>query len=89
MGLVYNDNEVKGNGYFDINKFDPNRMWLVHYRNSLYLSFMLANGNMVERHQASKELVICEHKMKFWARDHRFSHDQSLIDAEKAKREWK
>jgi hypothetical protein len=88
MGLCYSDNEQRGSGYFDIDKFNPNRMWLVHYRNSLYLGFMLKNGDRLERHQASKELVIAERKMAFWKRDSRFNHDQSLKDAIMAKKEW-
>lgn len=91
MGLVYDTDEKAkylGKG-FDISKFNPNKMWLTHYKNSLYLGFMLANGNMVERHQASNELKKAESKMAFWARDHRFSHEQSLKDAAQAKKEWR
>jgi hypothetical protein len=89
MGLVYEDNGTFSSLGFDINKINPNKMWLTHYKNSLYLGFMLAHGTMIERHQASKELKIAERKMAFWARDHRFNHDQSLVDATKAKKEWR
>lgn len=92
MGLVYDTDEKSKylhKGGFDITKFNPNKMWLTHYNNSLYLGFMLANGNRTERHQASLELAKAETKMAFWARDHRFNHEQSVKDAAEAKRKWK
>jgi len=89
MSLVYDDQPAPTRFGFDASKVNPNKMWLTHYNNSLYLGFMLQNGTMIERHQASKELKICDRKMAFWARDSRLRHAQSLEDAAKAKRSWK
>lgn len=88
MSLIYNENEPKSSGRFDINKFNPNKMWLTHYKNSLFLTFMMINGDFTERVQATREMIICDRKMAFWKRDSRFDHKQMITDATKAKKEW-
>lgn len=88
MGLIYEENPVRMAGSFNPAKCNANDQWLKHFKNSLYLSFMLKHGNRVERHQASKELVICERKMAYWSRQPHFVQRKSQEDAIRAKKEW-
>lgn len=71
-----------------ISDFDATKVCLNHYRNMLYLTFMSNNGNIVEKHQANKELDICRRKIKFWKRQNNFCDDVFTSAAEKENKKW-
>jgi hypothetical protein len=50
---------------------------------------MLANGNMKERAQASKELAICDKKMSYMEKHANFCWDAVLPEIEKLKKLWR
>lgn len=86
--LCYEENTKRMEKSFDPLRCDAVGSWGKHFFNSLYLTFMLQNGTMSERHQASKELPICERKMKYWERQPHFDRQQSATLAIKMKRDW-
>lgn len=57
---------------FDPLRCDAVKAYMKHYENFLFLDFMVQNGTIAEKHQASKELEICKRKMKFWERQPHF-----------------
>lgn len=77
--IFYTDTGPKSD--FDpnlINRLNPNTMYIKHLENLFYLKFLeLKSDNMVERHQAKKEIEICNKKLKFWERK---ITNQDLID---------
>lgn len=91
MALVY-DESVKGEGGFmtqaQFLAANPMKPWRMHYDNGLYLKFMLEKGTMEERHQASKELVICERRKRYWERHPQFNAEAAARVAAQAKKEW-
>lgn len=61
-----------------INRLNPNTQYIKHLENLFYLKFLeLKSDNMVERHQAKKEIDICNKKLQFWERK---IDNQELID---------
>lgn len=89
MGLVYNENEVYSGPPISYNKINANRSYLRHYSNSLLLAFVIRNGTMAERVQASKELTICERKMERMEKHANFDWNAVLPEIEKLKKMWK
>ena len=89
MALIYSDTEVRGNfSGIDIYKMNPHTPYLHHFENSMYLSFMLANGTTAEKIQASKELKICERKMAFWRRHPMFIQSEMAQKTLDIKKKW-
>lgn len=89
--LCYEHNSTRRELPFNFNPLRVNavKKYLEHYSNSLYLAFMLENGTMRERSEASKELTICERKMLYWERQPHFIRDEANRGIEKLKRQWK
>lgn len=90
MFLVYKDNpQFDGPNEFNPNRFDPNKMMRYHLKNYFFLKFILMNSDdTVEKHRASKELDVCERKMKFWQNHYAFCEDEYEIDLEDMKKDW-
>lgn len=56
-----------------ISNLDPNVMYLKHYENLMYLTFIANRSeSIIEKFQAQKELVVCERKLEFWKKKHGF-----------------
>lgn len=88
MCLIYSDTPASFTGSFDLSKADANRHWLTHYRNSLFLAFIMQRGTTIEKQKASKELAIAERKMTYWENHHNFVAATAQRDAGTAKKEW-
>lgn len=88
MFLVYDDQPSRSNANFDPSRINANKCYLEHYANSLYLLFMLQNGTMEERAQASKELALCDRKLKFHEHHPNFDWEFVRPRAEKVKKNW-
>lgn len=87
--LVYDDKSVRQSGPpFDPLRVNAVKAYMKHYDNYLYLTFMLSSGNVVEKHQASKELAICERKLEYWRRQPHFIQSEANAAMIQAKRRW-
>jgi len=69
---------------------DGTRGYLRHYDNYLYLSFVFNNplATMVEKHQAGKELKMCERKLAFWKRHPTYNDKKAIEEVIKKKKQW-
>lgn len=89
MSLVYEENPVRTNSDISfLSKLDPTKMALKHFDNSLYLTFMLQNGDRIERHQASKELVIAQKKIDYWKRNREFDNEMFTEKCRELSKKW-
>jgi len=90
MAFIYADREPQSAFQIPYHKQNAVASYLRHYDNYLYLQFILMQSDkMMEKVQASKELGICERKMKHW--EHHANYDQAvaLAGIEELKRKWK
>jgi hypothetical protein len=52
-----------------VNRLNPNTMYIKHLENLYVLKFIeLKSDKFFEKAQATKEIKICEKKLKFWER---------------------
>jgi hypothetical protein len=75
MMFFYSDTEKKSSfkGSFNASNYNPNDMICKHLENYFFLKFILLKSeDRIEKHQASKELDICERKMNFWKKQRSF-----------------
>lgn len=86
--FFYSDEGGPHNGSFNVGQLDPTAQYIKHFENSLFLTFMAVNGTLIEKHQASKELAICEKKMKFWKKFHSFDGKKADLMSIEAKKKW-
>lgn len=62
---------------------------LEHYSNLLTLTFLLKSSKDTrEKMQVTKEMGICERKIKWWMRQHNFSHEEYVRECVKLKSMW-
>lgn len=87
--LIYDDSPQPGGFRGPPNTSNPNRPYRKHLENYYYLLFMSENGSPAEKHQAQKELLICERKLKWWKAQPAFSIEQAGRDTQELKRQWK
>ena len=89
--LLYEENPVYSKPFNrgSLYRMNATKQALTHFENSLYLSFMLSNGNTSEKRDASKELVICEKKIEFWKKMPSFDHEEFLRGCAAAKKIWR
>ena len=87
--FCYSDNQPRSATPVNVWKMNPNKAFMSHYSNFLYLDFILNNGTYQERQQARKELTICERKMKFWERHPDFNKETVRMEKEKLHLAWK
>lgn len=85
--LIYDETPLRTNSSL-VADLDGTAMFLTHFKNSLMLKFFLANGTVQEKAQASREMVICERKMKYWRNHPRYIQEMAATGAEKIKAEW-
>ena len=86
----YSDTEPKGSfGGFKTPP-NPNVMWLRHYANYIELSWMQASPLLshVERRQVSKELEICDRKLKYWYQKDEWNLGECQAEIDRLKTLW-
>ena len=67
---------------------NPTACYLKHYENMLYLRFIAENSDdRLEKHQAEKEMRICQRKLDYWAR--LYNHDEALKGMQALKQKWR
>ena len=89
MAFIYSDNEPPSKNVVPYDKQNATKSYLRHYDNYLFLQFLLMRSDrMSEKVQASKELGICERKMKHWTHHPNYDHATVLAEVNKKKREW-
>lgn len=88
MSICYDENERYNGPPISYYKINANKSYLRHYENSLLLQFMLQNGNMKERADASKELAICDKKMNYMEKHANFVWEAVLPEIERLKKLW-
>jgi hypothetical protein len=87
--LIYNENESKGEySGPPINSLNPNTQFRKHLENWFFLKLTLRNGNMIDRHKASKELAICDRKLEFWRKKRSFDEKQAERDVAELRSRW-
>jgi len=88
--LIYDETPLPGKnkGAIPIADLDATKLYLGHFENSLMLKFFLANGTTKEKADASRELVICERKMKFWERQQNFDQAKATEGTNLLKLNW-
>lgn len=85
--ICYDEYARFGSG-FQVN-VDPTRLYLNHYSNYLYLTFLASKStDRMERLQALKEIVICERKLEFWKRKPKFNMEKALLEIVELKKQW-
>ena len=68
------ENAVRGSfSGFDPSRVNASAQYLKHYENRLYLEFMVEKGTLAEKHQAKKELAMCDRKLAYWERQPNFN----------------
>ena len=93
MAIVYGDSEPRG-------KFSgtPIHLWQTpavmgawqkHLEAYYYLQFIYKKGTASEKMQASRELVVCDRKIEFWARHPAFNKAQAATVNSRLKGQWK
>lgn len=88
MALIY-DEVAQGKFVgFNPGKCNATKVYMTHYMNALYLKFMLANGDRIERHQATKELLICDRKLAYWERQSNYDEAEAERLMVKEKKKW-
>lgn len=84
--FFYKDDREDFNPYV-VKRMDPTKAYLRHYDNMLFLQFILNySDDRVERHQANKEMVICQRKLDYWARS--ADKDAMLRGTAELKKNW-
>jgi len=86
--LVYEETTQGGFSGFNPAKCDATKVFMTHYTNSLYLKFMLLKGNRLEKHQAVKELAICDRKLLYWQRQSNFDDVKAERLMVEEKKKW-
>ena len=86
--LVYSDTEPKTAFTGSLSSINPNRAFKNHLENWFFLKLTLRNGNMIDRHQASKELAICDRKLEYWQRKPEFDMKQAEKDIAELRSRW-
>ena len=85
--FFYSDTD-KFSGKVNLASLDPVIMYMKHYENFLFLSFMSENGTVLERKQALIEINIAKRKMKFWSKSPKFDSQRMLDLRTTANKKW-
>lgn len=67
--MTYFYSDEGGRGDFDpskLGRIKPDRAWLKHYDNLMFLCLISERGTPVEKFQAEKEIGMCLRKMDYW-----------------------
>ena len=90
MAIFYSD--AKGEGgqpSVPYHRWNAVKGYLNHYSNYLMLSFIAqSTRDRAEKHQAVKELAICERKMRFWTTHPNYDQSEVTKGCAALKRDW-
>lgn len=86
--LIYNENEPRTSNPVPLGKLNANRQYRRHLENWFFLKLTMRNGNMIDRHQASKELAICDRKLEYWYKKPDFDMKQAERDISELRSTW-
>jgi hypothetical protein len=90
MSIIYSENQTYVGPKFDLTLCDATAKCLEHYSNALFLiAVQQKPKDFAERHQATKELTICERKMTWWKRMPNFDQQRFVNEVAKMKAMWK
>jgi hypothetical protein len=90
MMFFYSDNEPRMGNPPPYHKQNATKSYLTHYDNLLFLTFLLANSNdRAEKQQASKEMTICERKLKHWTHHANYNHADAMRGIQELRKKWK
>lgn len=73
----------------DLANANATKAWFAHKENEQILKFFIVKGTRLEKQDASKELVICERKQKYWERHPNFDQDAAVRLCEKLDKQWR
>lgn len=90
MTFFYSNSERSGDFSIGlIQRLDPNKCYNKHMENYFFLRFIEKSSDKFnERADATRELVICEKKLKYWSRDSRFDQKMSERDTADLRNKW-
>lgn len=71
-----------------ISSLDPNRGYVRHYENYLFLRLVQRNGTPAERWQASKEIEVCQQKLDWWRHRGGWSLQETTKLCAQLRRDW-
>lgn len=84
MHFIYADNQPFSGRPFCASDYNSNVQISTHLDNWFILKFMqMQTDSIIERHQATKELTICERKISFWQRQPDFCIEEFANSVEK------
>lgn len=89
MAIFYDDNARSEGPPPNLSRMNATKIWLSHFSNSLILTAIQQKPkDFLEKHQATKELGICQRKMAFWERHPKFQQQTAANEAHKLKSAW-
>lgn len=91
MAIIYDDTDKgwAGRNPVPYDRLDATKHYLTHYENWKFLNFILqASDDRVERHQANKEIGICDRKLTYWSRHPNWSRDKAEEGKRKIDQNW-
>lgn len=69
MTYFYSDTPERPKNFINPYKMDPNKQWLKHYGNYLFLHAVFANPkDLNDKRQANNEILRCQKKLDYWAK---------------------
>jgi hypothetical protein len=88
--FFYSDTQPKSAFNGNIWGMNATKIWASHYDNLLFLQFIVGHdkASFAEKHQANKEIPLCEKKLTFWARHPNFVKREADNLAIEAKKKW-
>lgn len=91
MSFFYSDNNEPFTGSrLPLSEINKNNMHLKHLENWFQLKFILVapGATLQEKHQATKELDICERKLAYWSKFSDFDEKKAQAETMRLKRIW-
>jgi hypothetical protein len=86
--LIYSDTEPRPTNV-PLGRLNPTRQYIKHLENWFFLKLVLMNDeSMINRHQASKELAICDRKLAYWAKKAGFDEAEASRALQELKSKW-
>ena len=73
----------------DFTRMNSTKKCLEHFSNLLTLTFILRESkDPLEKIQVTKEITICERKIKWWSHQPNYSHVEYMRGCEDLKKKW-
>jgi hypothetical protein len=86
--FIYSDTDDKPTGFVPKFNIDPHPAYLKHAANWFYLRLIYSNGSTLDKFQATKELAICDRKLKYWSSKPTFNPDLVETEVKRLSKEW-